>query len=99
MKITPLSAARITGEVGLAGGTITGGTVAAKYGSQVASLTKNKDKKDVNLDSDDDVWKHINHMPSLIKLFEQKHQNLKEDTEWQSIKHAFEEVDKKLKQQ
>lgn len=43
MDMTPLSIARIAGEVGLAGGTITGGTMAAKYGSQVTVLqTQNK---------------------------------------------------------
>lgn len=36
MSTTLLSAARIAGEVGLAGGTVTGGAFAAHYGKQVA---------------------------------------------------------------
>lgn len=38
MPITPLSAARIAGEVGLAGGTITGGTCAAHYANKVVKV-------------------------------------------------------------
>lgn len=48
MSITPLSAARIAGEVGLAGGTITGGACAAKYSSQLVvqgvKMEGNEDK-------------------------------------------------------
>lgn len=47
MSITPLSAARIAGEVGLAGGTVTGGAFAAKYSGRVNTIaeeiTKTKD--------------------------------------------------------
>lgn len=39
-----LSAARIAGEVGLAGGTITGGCCAAKYANEIVVVTKKKDK-------------------------------------------------------
>lgn len=42
MNITPLSAARIAGEVGLAGGTITGGAYAAKYSGQVSVEKKDR---------------------------------------------------------
>lgn len=43
MSITPLSAARIVGEVGLAGGTATGGAVAAHYGKQLGESGKKID--------------------------------------------------------
>lgn len=43
MSITPLSVTRIAGEVGLAGGTITGGTYAAQYANKVVSVEKQKD--------------------------------------------------------
>lgn len=39
--MNPLSAARIAGEVGLAGGTITGGACAAHYGRQVQMYKAN----------------------------------------------------------
>lgn len=39
--MNPLSAARIAGEVGLAGGTITGGACAVHYGQQVQMYRKN----------------------------------------------------------
>lgn len=42
--MNPLSAARIAGELGLAGGAITGGCCAAKYSKQVKSCEKNGHK-------------------------------------------------------
>lgn len=47
--ITPLSAARIVGNIGLAGGTITSSAYAVKYGGQVRSAKNTEIQSQANM--------------------------------------------------
>lgn len=57
MSITPLSAARIAGEVGLSIGTIAGGSCAAKYSNQLAVQSVKMEGHDVQITAAKSNWR------------------------------------------